>query len=122
MPPVKGVEVPLVKLAFGRSGDKGNTSNIGLVARRPEYLAIILGQVTPAAVKAYFAHLVKGEVKRFLLPGINACNFMLFEALDGGGPASQRMDPLGKGMAQMLLDFPIRVDRELAVQLGAARA
>lgn len=120
--PAEGVEVPLVKLAFGRSGDKGNTSNIGLVARRPEYLPIILGQVTPTAVKAYFAHLVKGEVKRFLLPGIHACNFMMFEALDGGGPASQRMDPLGKGMAQMLLDLPVRVDRELATRLVGVRS
>lgn len=121
-PPADGLEVPLVKLAFGRSGDKGNTSNVGLVARRPEYLPIILGQVTPAAVKAYFAHLVKGEVKRFLLPGIHACNFTMFEALDGGGPASQRMDPLGKGMAQMLLDLPIRVDRDLASRLLGTRS
>jgi hypothetical protein len=122
LPPGDGVEVPLVKLAFGRSGDKGNTSNIGLVARRPEYLPIILGQVTPAAVKGYFAHLVRGDVTRYLLPGIHACNFTMQEALDGGGPASQRMDPLGKGMAQMLLDLPIRVSRELAARLGTARA
>ena len=115
--PVRGVEVPLVKLAFARSGDKGNTSNIGVVARRPEYLPIILGQVTPGAVKAYFAHLVKGEVTRHLLPGLSACNFVLTEALDGGGPASQRMDPLGKGMAQMLLDLPVRVAAELSTQL-----
>jgi hypothetical protein len=122
LPPTDGVEVPLVSLAFGRSGDKGNVSNVGLVARLPEYLPIILGQVTPAAVKGYFAHLVKGEVKRYLLPGIHACNFTMTEALDGGGPASQRMDPLGKGMAQMLLDLPIRVDRELAARLGAVKA
>lgn len=113
-PPKDGVEVPLVRLALGRSGDKGDTSNIALVARKPEYLPILLGQVTPAAVKAYFAHLVKGEVKRFVVPGISALNFLLFEALDGGGPASQRMDPLGKGMAQMLLDLPIRVSAEVA--------
>jgi hypothetical protein len=117
LPAADWVEVPLVKLAFGRSGDKGNTSNIGLVARRPEYLRIILGQVTPEAVKAYFAHLVKGEVHRYLVPGFHACNFTMTEALDGGGPASQRMDPLGKGMAQMLLDFPIRVTPELAKHL-----
>jgi hypothetical protein len=116
--PADGVAVPLVKLAFGRSGDKGNTSNVGIVARRPEYLPIILGQVTPEAVKEYFAHLVKGEVRRYLLSGIHACNFTMFEALDGGGPASQRMDPLGKGMAQMLLDLPVLVNRDLAARLG----
>jgi hypothetical protein len=112
-----GEVVPLVKVAYGRSGDKGNTSNIGIIARRPEYLPIILAQVTPASVKEYLAHLVKGEVRRYLVPGIHACNFMLFDALDGGGPASQRMDPLGKGMGQMLLDMPITVPREVAARL-----
>lgn len=113
------VPVPLVKLAHARSGDKGNTSNIGIIARRPEYLPLILAQVTPAAVKAYLAHLVKGEVVRYLLPGIHALNLVLHDALDGGGPASQRMDPLGKGMAQILLDLPVRVPRELAARLDA---
>jgi Acyclic terpene utilisation family protein AtuA len=115
----EAVPVPLVKLAHARSGDKGNTSNIGVIARRPEYLPVILAQVTPAAVKAYLAHLVKGEVARYLLPGIHACNLVLQDALDGGGPASQRMDPLGKGMAQILLDMPVRVPRELAARLDA---
>src|ERR1019366_1125701 len=81
----KTVQLPLIKLAYARSGDKGDISNIGLIARKPEYLPVILAQVTPASVKAYFAHLVRGEVKRYLLPGINACNFMLYDALDGGG-------------------------------------
>lgn len=112
-----GVTVPLVKLAYGRSGDKGNMSNIGIIARKPEYLPLILSQVTPAAVKEYFAHLVKGQVQRYLLPGLDACNFLLYEALDGGGTASMRMDPLGKGMAQMLLDLPVQVPRDLAAQL-----
>ena len=107
------VSVPLVKLAYARSGDKGNISNIGVIARKPEYLAIILAQLTPAAVKAYFSHMVRGEVKRYLVPGIDACNFLLFDALDGGGPASMRMDPLGKGMGQMLLDIPIQVPQDL---------
>ncbi len=114
----KTVRLPLVKLAYARSGDKGDISNIGLIARKPEYLAIILEQVTPATVKAYFAHLVKGEVKRYLVPGIHACNFMLYQALDGGGTASMRMDPLGKGMGQMLLDLPIDVPQELARSLA----
>ncbi len=112
------VQLPLIKLAYARSGDKGDISNIGLVARKPEYLPIILGQVTPAAVKGYFSHLVRGEVKRYLLPGINACNFILHDALDGGGTASLRMDPLGKGMGQMLLDMPISVPEDLARSLA----
>jgi hypothetical protein len=60
---------------------------------------------------------VRGEVRRYLLPGIHACNFLLHDALDGGGTASLRMDPLGKGMAQMLLDLPLRVPSALAAKL-----
>ncbi|MER1967118.1 acyclic terpene utilization AtuA family protein [Castellaniella sp. GW247-6E4] len=118
-PPAEGwtVAVPLVRLAYARSGDKGNISNIGVIARKPEYLPLILGQVTPEAVKLYFSHLVNGEVRRFLLPGIYACNFLLFDALDGGGTASLRMDPLGKGMGQMLLDMTVMVPEELARSL-----
>ena len=117
--PIEGptTTVPLIKLAYARSGDKGNLSNIGVIARRPEYLPLILAQLTPAVVKEYFAHLVRGEVQRYLLPGIHACNFLLHNALDGGGPASMRLDPLGKGMGQMLLDLPVRVPPALAAKL-----
>ncbi|HSB22727.1 MAG TPA: acyclic terpene utilization AtuA family protein [Burkholderiaceae bacterium] len=111
------VEVPLVRLAYGRSGDKGNISNIGLVARRPEWLPLLWQRITPEVVQRYFAHLVKGRVERFLLPGIDAINFLLHDALDGGGPASGRFDPLGKGMAQMLLDMPVAVPASLAQRL-----
>jgi hypothetical protein len=110
-------EVRLLQLAWARSGDKGNLSNIGLVARRPEWLPLLWERVTPEAVRAYFAHLVHGRVERFYLPGIAAMNLLLHEALDGGGPSSMRMDPLGKGMAQMLLDMRVRVPRSLAAGL-----
>ena len=101
--------VPLVALAWGRSGDKGDISNIGLIARRPEWLFLLWSQVTPEVVKAWFAHMVKGRVDRFHLPGLNAMNLVMHQALDGGGPASLRLDPLGKGMGQMLLELPIEV-------------
>lgn len=107
--------VPLIAVAWGRSGDKGNQSNIGLIARRPEWLPWLWAQVTPAKVKAWFAHLVHGEVVRWHLPGIAGMNFVLYEALDGGGPVSLRLDPLGKGMAQMLLDMPIEVPADWPV-------
>lgn len=103
------VEVRLIELAWARSGDKGNLSNIGLVARRPEWLPLIWSRVTPEAVGAYFAHLVRGKVERFYLPGIAGMNLLLHDALDGGGPSSMRMDPLGKGMAQMLLDMTVSI-------------
>ena len=111
------VEVPLIRLAFARSGDKGNLANIGVVARRPELLPLIWAQVTPQVVAAYFAHLAGGPVERFHLPGIAGINYLIHDALAGGGPASPRMDPLGKGMAQMLLDLPVEVPRSLAAGL-----
>jgi len=111
------VEVPLVKLAWARSGDKGNLSNIGVIARRPEWFPLIWARVTPETVKEYFAHLVKGRVERFYLPGISAVNYVMHDALDGGIGTSTRMDPLGKGMGQMLLDIPVAVPRSLAAQL-----
>jgi len=106
--------VPLVRLAWARSGDKGNLSNVGVVARRAEWLPLLWERLTPVRVKAWLAHLVEGEVERFPLPGIRAINFVLHEALDGGGPSSRRLDPLGKGMAQILLDMPIDVPRSVA--------
>ncbi|MDK3024056.1 DUF1446 domain-containing protein [Cupriavidus taiwanensis] len=107
------IEVPLVRLAYGRSGDKGDISNIGLIARRPEYLSLLRAEVTAARVADWLGHLVLGPVSRFDLPGFDAMNFVCESALDGGGMASLRNDPLGKGMAQILLTMPVRVPRSL---------
>ncbi|WP_341915187.1 acyclic terpene utilization AtuA family protein [Ferrovibrio terrae] len=101
--------VPLVRLAYARSGDKGNDSNIGVIARKPEYLPAIRAALTVEAVAGWFAHLVEGPVERFEWPGINGLNFLLHQALGGGGIASLRNDPQGKAFAQMLLDFPVPV-------------
>jgi hypothetical protein len=101
--------VPLVAIAWARSGDKGDTANIGVIARDAAYLPILREQLTAESVAAYFAHLVRGAVKRYDVPGIGAFNFTLDEALGGGGMASMRIDPLAKGLAQMLLDIPITV-------------
>ncbi len=103
------IEVPLLEIAYGRSGDKGNICNVGIVARRPEFVPILRRELTAVKVKTYLSHLVKGQVERFELPGLNAFNFVLHEALGGGGTASLRFDPLGKGMAQILLECPISV-------------
>lgn len=111
--------VRLVDLAYGRSGDKGNISNIGLIARRPEWLPLLWDRLQPSVVEAYFAHLPAGRVTRFHLPGTASMNLLVHDALDGGGPSSMRMDPLGKGMAQMLLDIEVRVPLQVA---QAARA
>jgi hypothetical protein len=103
------IEVPLITLAYARSGDKGDSSNIGVIARRPEWLPLLREQLTEQRVAAWLAHLVRGSVTRYDLPGIHALNFLCTQALDGGGMASLRNDPLGKGMAQILLALPVRV-------------
>jgi hypothetical protein len=103
------IPVPLRALAFGRSGDKGDTCNIGVIARRPEYWALIGEQLTSERVADFFAHYVSGGVTRYELPGLLAYNFVLENALGGGGIASLRYDPQGKAFAQMLLDETIDV-------------
>ena len=102
-------EVPLIRLAWARSGDKGDISNIGVVARRAEWVPALRAELTTTRVANYLAHLVKGRVTRYELPGIHAFNFVCEQALGGGGMASLRNDPLGKGMAQILLSMPVRV-------------
>jgi hypothetical protein len=110
------IEVPLVQLAWGRSGDKGNASNIGVIARKAEYLPWIRASVTEASVAAYMAHVLDGSnsiVTRFELPGLNALNFLLTNALGGGGIASLRIDPQGKAFAQQLLEIPVKIPADL---------
>ncbi len=102
-------QVRLVDLAYARSGDKGDASNIAVIARRPEYLAPLRAQLTAAAVARYLAHVAQGPVQRFDWPGLAGFNFLLERALGGGGVSSLRYDPQGKGHAQMLLEFLVDV-------------
>lgn len=110
------IEVPLIEIAHARSGDKGNHSNIGVIARKAEYLPWIRAALTEQAVASYMQHVLdakKGRVIRYELPGLNALNFMLENALGGGGVASLRIDPQGKAFAQQLLDMPVKVPANL---------
>ncbi|PTV44108.1 terpene utilization protein AtuA [Acinetobacter oleivorans] len=110
------IEVPLIEIAHARSGDKGNHSNIGVIARKAEYLPWIRAALTEQAVASYMQHVLdaeKGRVIRYELPGLNALNFMLENALGGGGVASLRIDPQGKAFAQQLLDMPVKVQANL---------
>jgi hypothetical protein len=109
LPPGPLRTVPLIRLAWARSGDKGNDSNIGVIARKPEYLPAIRAALTTEVVAGWFRHLVEGPVERYDWPGINGLNFLMHGALGGGGIASLRNDPQGKAFAQMLLDFPVPV-------------
>ncbi|MDC5391294.1 DUF1446 domain-containing protein [Acinetobacter baumannii] len=106
------IEVPLIEIAHARSGDKGNHSNIGVIARKADYLPWIRAALTEQSVASYMQHVLdaeKGRVIRYELPGLNALNFMLENALGGGGVASLRIDPQGKAFAQQLLDMPVKV-------------
>jgi hypothetical protein len=105
------VEVPLLRLAHGRSGDKGDIANIGVLARRPEFVPLLAQALTPQVVRGFLAHLVEGEVERYDWPGLRGWNFVLHRALGGGGVASLRYDPQGKSYAQILMDLPVRVPR-----------
>lgn len=104
--------VPLIALAYGRSGDKGDIANIGIIARRSEFVDVIRAGATEQAVKDYMAHFVRGPVERFEWPGLPGFNFVLHGALGGGGVASLRHDPQGKAFAQILLDLPVEAPAE----------
>lgn len=112
------IEVPLRALAHGRSGDKGNDANIGIIARKPEYVPTLRERLTAAAVADYFSYLRPGPVERFELPGIGAFNFLMRDALGGGGIASLRQDPQGKAYAQILLDMPVAVPANIAAGIA----
>ncbi|MEO8558798.1 MAG: acyclic terpene utilization AtuA family protein [Rhodospirillales bacterium] len=119
-PGERTIEVPLVRLAVARSGDKGNDANIGVMARRAEFLPFIRAALTPEAVKRYFAHVAQGPVQRYELPGLNALNFVLKDSLGGGGTSSTNLDIQGKTYAQLLLGIDVAVPERWANELGAA--
>ena len=116
-------EVPLIKLAWARSGDKGNKANIGVIARKAEYLPYIWAALTEETVARRFSHFIDGgadadKVQRFLMPGSNAINFLIDSVLGGGGVASIRNDAQGKGYGQILLAHPIPVPADIAKALA----
>jgi hypothetical protein len=103
------VDLPLLRLAYARSGDKGNSSNIAIIARRPEYLPLLRRELTPERMVAHFGDLVAGPAVRFEAPGLHALNFLMANALGGGGMASLRIDPQGKAYGQMALEMTVPV-------------
>ena len=115
--------VPLIRLAWARSGDKGNLFNVAVIARRPEYLPYIAAALNPEVIGDHYGRLLgDGDclpVERFSVPGLSALNFVVGNSMDGGVLASTGIDPVAKGMAQLLLDFPIPVSAALHLQLAA---
>ena len=111
---VEQITVPLERLVWARSGDKGDKANIGVMARRREYLPYIAAALTAPYVASRFAHFMASpEIDRYVLPGLCALNFVLHHALGGGGVASLRNDPQAKGYAQILLDSPVTLPATL---------
>ena len=111
-------KIKLVKLAHARSGDKGDTANVGLIAYKPEYYPILVEQVTAERVKEHFRGICLGEVERFEIPNLAALNFLLHESLDGGGTLSLKTDAQGKTYSTALLRMEIEVDDRLASELA----
>lgn len=97
-------------IAHGRSGDKGDTSNVCIFARKPEYYQIIKDQVTPEKVKSHFKDMIQGEVIRYEVPSLQGFNFVMYHALGGGATLSLRLDTLGKSMGSAFLRMKIMVD------------
>jgi len=112
--------VQLVKLAHARSGDKGDTANVGLIAYRPEYYPLLVEQVTAARVKEHFKGICHGDVVRYELPNLGALNFLLYQSLDGGGTLSLKTDAQGKTYSTALLRMEIEVDEGLARELNGS--
>src|SRR6266404_3961261 len=113
------MKIQLVKLAHARSGDKGDTANVGLIALRPEFYPVLVERVTAEAVKRHFAGICHGGVERFELPNIEALNFLLHESLGGGGTVSLKTDAQGKTYSSALLRMEIDVDDKLAREIGS---
>ena len=103
------MKVRLLDIAHARSGDKGDTVNIGIIAREERYYPLLVREVTAERVKAHFRELVKGKVERYELPNLGALNFLLHEALGGGGTVSLRIDAQGKTFSAALLRMEIDV-------------
>ena len=106
------MKIELTKLAHARSGDKGDTANVGVIALKDEYYPLLVREVTEEKVKEHFGAMVKGAVERFELPNLNALNFLLHESLGGGGTLSLMTDAQGKTFSTALLRLKIEVGED----------
>src|SRR5881394_2337386 len=112
------MRIQLVKLAHARSGDKGDTANVGLIALRDELYPILVREVTAERVKEHFKGICRGEVERFELPNLGALNFLLHESLGGGGTLSLMTDAQGKTFSTALLRMEVEIEDVEAKKLG----
>lgn len=112
------IEAPLYRVAHGRTGDKGDRSNISVIAWHPDLYPMLAEQLTPEIVSMQFRHRAPARVQRFLLPRLHAMNFVLDAVLDGGVNDALNLDAHGKALSFLLLDMPVRVPRSLAPLLA----
>ena len=114
------MKISLLKLAHARSGDKGDTANVGLIALNDDIYPVLVREVTAERVKTHFGGMVKGDVERFELPNLSALNFLLHESLGGGGTRSLMTDAQGKTFSTALLRMNIELPDDEAYRLGVA--
>ncbi|MGH9819212.1 MAG: AtuA-related protein [Pyrinomonadaceae bacterium] len=114
------MKVELLKLAHARSGDKGDTANVGIIALKDEYYPLLVREVTAENVKRHFGEMVKGGVERFELPNLGALNFLLHESLGGGGTLSLMTDAQGKTFSTALLRMKIELSEDEIESLNLA--
>jgi len=112
------MKIELTKLAHARSGDKGDTANVGVIALKDEIYPILVREVTAEKVKQHFGTMVKGEVERFELPNLGALNFLLHESLGGGGTLSLMTDAQGKTFSTALLRMKVDLSDDETEKLG----
>jgi hypothetical protein len=107
------VKIRIIQLAHARSGDKGDTGNVGVIARKPEYYPLLVKYLTTEKVKNHFRGICLGSVERFELPNIGALNFLLHNALGGGGTRSLKNDAQGKTLSSVMLRMEIDIEEKL---------
>jgi hypothetical protein len=110
------VKVRLVDIAHARSGDKGDTGNVGVIARREEYYPILVRYLTAERVRAHFQGIALGNVERFELPNLWALNFLLHNALGGGGTISLKHDAQGKTLSSAMLRLELEIEEQIVVE------
>jgi hypothetical protein len=114
--------IPLLRLAHARSGDKGDTANVGVIALEPEFYPVLVDALTVERVREHFRGICHGEVERFELPNLGALNFLLHEALGGGGTVSLKTDAQGKTLSTAMLRMEIEVPDEIAERAARRQA
>jgi hypothetical protein len=109
------MKIRLIDIAHARSGDKGDTGNVGVIARRPEFYPLLVKYLTLDRVKAHFRGIALGEIERFELPNLGALNFLLHESLGGGGTRSLKNDAQGKTLSSVMLRMELDIAEHISL-------